>query len=745
MLPDSKDLERSLHRGKLPQMVDWFDPLVLGLVGMRTLISSTIGQYADQRPMQQIMDGDTGEALTRRHDYSSLLLGENAVLAPEADASNPGRFDPKYNESDRRPRCLKLDENQALWVDFIADIGDGFEATYGMAYLLAKDKLTVRGEARPLPAGQILIWGGDLAYPNATLKEYRARCVDPYDWVSTAHQAEPERELFFIAGNHDWYDGLSAFTHQFCYESETIGGWRCTQRRSYFALKLPYNWWIWGVDVALGDDLDASQVEYFKAITAQMKKDKKADASAHPKIIIILHAPDWTKPAYRALERVCEEARQTGEICAIMAGDLHHYSRYQSVGPQAPGGKEPSRDPPLNLIVSGGGGAFAHSTHDLKTHLDVHATVAGRTLLDKGGITQEIEANPEPDYGFEGQKFYPSRSRTRLLALKNLWLPLHNRRFAVLMGMIYFFYAWVLGTSLPVSFQMAPADGGLHIASAAAVAATAKANPAFFFLLLGLWSGLVFYVDAKLKHPLWRWLNGPARLVFGTVHFLLHVWALLLVSAVAAFLSARLFEPAIASAFLNARVFIGELWQDSAFASVAAERVLNEMQACASRLEWSGSARTWDCVQQFVGKDVFYIALTTFTYAASSIAIGGLIGAFVFGCYWAVTSALFGMHQDAFSALAIRDYKNFLRMKFEEEQLTIYPIAVDHIPGATRWRAWNDAKDADNKELAHKPLLVTDANMRPRLIEAPIVIRKGAPLVPAQFSRKGEQGSTLAA
>ena len=28
----------------------------------------------------------------------------------------------------------------------------------------------------------------------------------------------PKRELFFIAGNHDWYDGLSAFSHQFCYE-----------------------------------------------------------------------------------------------------------------------------------------------------------------------------------------------------------------------------------------------------------------------------------------------------------------------------------------------------------------------------------------------------------------------------------------------------------------------------------------------------------------------------------------------
>jgi hypothetical protein len=35
-------------------------PLVLGLVGVRSLISHTIGEYTDQRSMQQVMDGDEG-------------------------------------------------------------------------------------------------------------------------------------------------------------------------------------------------------------------------------------------------------------------------------------------------------------------------------------------------------------------------------------------------------------------------------------------------------------------------------------------------------------------------------------------------------------------------------------------------------------------------------------------------------------------------------------------------------------
>ena len=105
-----------------------------------------------------------------------------------------------------------------------------------MAYLLAQPSLDVRGAEQKLPAGQILIFGGDLAYPNATMEEYDNRCIDPYSWAFTADKSleQPRRELFFVAGNHDWYDGLAAFSNQFCYETSAIGGWRCKQERSYF-------------------------------------------------------------------------------------------------------------------------------------------------------------------------------------------------------------------------------------------------------------------------------------------------------------------------------------------------------------------------------------------------------------------------------------------------------------------------------------------------------------------------------
>jgi hypothetical protein len=74
------------------------------------------------------------------------------------------------------------------------------------------------------------------------------------------------------------------------------------------------------------------------------------------------------------------------------------------------------------------------------------------------------------------------------------------------------------------------------------------------------------------------------------------------------------------------------------------------------------------------------------------------------------------MHPDSFSALGIKNYKNFLRMKFEPDKLTIYPIALDKVPGRTGW--W-----ARNKDTVEGPLINPKRELKPRLIEGPIVIK----------------------
>ena len=149
----------------------------------------------------------------------------------------------------------------------------------------------------------------------------------------------------------------------------------------------------------------------------------------------------------------------------------------------------------MHVIVSGGGGAFAHPTHDQRNKIEIEAPVVTRELLNVGHELL-LEA-PQKNYSFRAKTFYPSRPLSRLIALKNLWLPFHNRGFAALVGFVYFFYAWVFHTSAPPTLA---AGSVVPPADAAAVARAAEANPVFFFMLLGLWVGLVLYVDARLSN-----------------------------------------------------------------------------------------------------------------------------------------------------------------------------------------------------------------------------------------------------
>jgi hypothetical protein len=42
-----------------------------------------------------------------------------------------------------------------------------------------------------------------------------------------------------------------------------VGGYSLGQDQTYFALKLPQDWWIFGVDLGLYNDIDINQLRYF--------------------------------------------------------------------------------------------------------------------------------------------------------------------------------------------------------------------------------------------------------------------------------------------------------------------------------------------------------------------------------------------------------------------------------------------------------------------------------------------------
>jgi len=139
------------------------------------------------------------------------------------------------------------ESEEEFWFDFIADTGDGFDATTTVFYHLTRDvyaysfknefnRDTEREQEIKLKKGSVLVIGGDLVYPVGSEANYRDRFKGPLRLVAPDTR-EQGPILIATPGNHDWYDGLSAFFRLMCQRSK-ISNYRTVQNRSYFAYSL---------------------------------------------------------------------------------------------------------------------------------------------------------------------------------------------------------------------------------------------------------------------------------------------------------------------------------------------------------------------------------------------------------------------------------------------------------------------------------------------------------------------------
>jgi hypothetical protein len=341
--------------------VRWLSPGLLAKSGVEVLVSGTFGKFADKRELQR----EPQDPL----DYSAG--GE-------------------------------------LWVDYLSDTGDGFDATYTMAWLLAQDTLDFAGEK--LPRGKILLLGGDEVYPTADPVAYEDRFIGPFR--AALPEAEPlaRPDMYALPGNHDWYDGLVSFLRVFCTRDGSIGAWRTRQRRSYFAVKLPNDWWIWGIDIQLDTYIDDTQLDYFRG-----QPVKPGD-----KVVLLTAKPAWVKalpgkvdpPSWRYLsffeERVVRAAG--AHLVATITGDLHHYARY-----------EPATDDAPTRITAGGGGAYLSPTHTLAPELHVRS----------------LDHDEAQTVTYTREEIYPRAADSSRLANGILGLARLNPQFAQLLGAVY--------------------------------------------------------------------------------------------------------------------------------------------------------------------------------------------------------------------------------------------------------------------------------------------------------------------
>lgn len=338
-----------------------------------------------------------------------------------------------------------------FWWDFVSDTGDGGNATFTVAREVQKDFIAPAvcadlelKEALPdkFPSGELLVLGGDLAYPGASVEEYQYRLTEMWVASNPNPDAQQDRNILkpslAIPQNHDWFDNIATFTRYFVdTRPESSGfelmsaetqpditpiGTRKLQKQSYFAARLPNNWIILGFDFALVGDIDRQQfAAFFKLV-------KSGQITEQDNLILLYPEPYWSRDLGDAAREGYPKRYQRLEAlllkygCKIrmrLAGDIHHYARETA-----------KADSQFNyddmLVISGGGGAFLHPTHTrvaAKTKvmsLDCEDEAMTEDLRERVRIGR-AKKGEDSVRSYDEKIFYPRRSDSRWLLLKNLW------------------------------------------------------------------------------------------------------------------------------------------------------------------------------------------------------------------------------------------------------------------------------------------------------------------------------------
>ncbi len=581
-------------------MVAWFDPRQLSDTAVRAGLSLVFGAYADKRELQ-------------------------------AALKSPALYDEQAGRDE-------------LWIDYVADLGDGWDSTYNVARLMAEPKRDLRAAdaLHTTRRGQLLILGGDQVYPTAKRAEYQDRFVGPYRAALPCVETGEPPHMFAIPGNHDWYDGLTSFTRLFC-QQRWIGGWKTKQSRSYFAIRLPHDWWLWGIDIQLAADIDLPQLEYFQAVASgAFEGERRDDYLRGQRIILCTASPSWVYAAHEGGEayhnldffeqRVIR--KHGGELAITLTGDLHHYTRY-------------SDDRGRQKITSGGGGAYLYGTHDLPAEL---------TLGEEAATFRQTESP------------FPKPAESRRLAWK-AWrfaFKPRNFSFAAFLGGFYLLYAWLLQSAskrLGVDGLTPGTEGTTFMErirnlpfSLDGVAAVADEyvrviahSPVSVIFLIAVVGGLIGFCGARSR---------AVKVAVGGSHGIAHL-----------------------------AVNIGLIW--------------GLAQLNLVRLNLS--------VDSPLQIGLFLMGMLVF---------GGALGGLLMGLYLVLSNRALGLHtNEVFSAQAIADFKNFVRMHIDPAgTLTIYPIGVRRVV-----KKWRFNPEARGGEPWFEP---ANGTIEAELIEGPIVLQR---------------------
>jgi hypothetical protein len=617
------------------KMVGWLAPAQLARTSIEVAISTLFGRHSDHRLVEAMASSDDDQQPF--YDYTFYYVDDGK------DICKPDREHPR----------------NSIWIDYVGDVGDGWNSTYAVAHYLAEpggrkfkynDKETGQEYEVDTRRGEVLIFGGDEVYPTASRQEYEERLVAPY---ATALRNSPQAcpHVFAIPGNHDWYDSLVAFTRLFT-ARPWFGGWRTRQARSYFALKLPHNWWLLGTDVQLGSDIDKPQMDYFESLTDEMNKQFKATGESAR--IILCHAePHWIRsaqyggedPNYSESNLKLLERKLGKGVAVFIAGDLHHYRRHES------------SDKSTQKITAGGGGAFMHATHPGKRGKNLDEIVEIGLWNDK---QQKFD---ERNFKLEG--CFPSTKDSSRATWRNLIFPYLKDNESWTFGLVTAGLYLLLTLAFTLRIDDLISHPQIGYISYAAVRSVID-SPLTMLLIGATIGGFMLFLDSHSAYQ---------RIIGGGIHGLLHILAAFLLAAFSIWLVGYISTP---------------------------DWIL--------RVPWFGGFHFNLDARLLL---VWFLILVG----------GFIVGSFIMGAYLLFSMNVLGRHgNEAFSSLGIEDWKNFVRLHINENgDLTIYPIGIKRVPRSwiPRTRGTGpefipDPKDsrATDPELIEPPIVMRAANTK---------------------------------
>lgn len=268
-----------------------------------------------------------------------------------------------------------------LWIDYLADTGDDGAVSRAVAELVVQEYVlpVVDGEDVHAPRGDVLLFGGDTAYPVATVREITNRVLGPFNEVLAERDDGKRRVVLGIPGNHDWYDGLDGFNRMF--REGAVGRTVRSARRHAQLWRFPLREHAeWAREFLRGGQLEkparlelvgyepVQSASYFAFpaspgidLVAADRQLKRIDArqanffdgwlnDRNSRRMLILPDPVFAfgEPSTTGVQMIHDlHFDLDAEPHLVLSGDLHHYNRFETG--------------PTTHITAGGGGAFLHN------------------------------------------------------------------------------------------------------------------------------------------------------------------------------------------------------------------------------------------------------------------------------------------------------------------------------------------------------------------------------------------------